>query len=31
VLKILVMDIERSRNAVRMQRLIQRVALLESD
>lgn len=31
VLKILVMDIERSRNAVRMQRLIQRVALLESE
>ena len=29
--KILVMDIERSRNAIRMQRLIQRLALLESD
>ena len=31
VLKILVMDIERSRNAIKMQRLIQRIALLESD
>lgn len=31
VIKILVMDIERSRNEVRMQRLIQRIALLESD
>lgn len=31
VLKILVMDIERSRNAIRMQRLTQRIALLESD
>ena len=31
VIKILVMDIERSRNAIRMQRLIQRIALLESD
>lgn len=31
VLKILVMDIERSRNAVRMQRLVQRIALLESE
>jgi hypothetical protein len=31
VIKILVMDIERSRNAIRMQRLIQRLALLESD
>jgi hypothetical protein len=31
VLKILVMDIERSRNAIRMQRLVQRIALLESD
>jgi hypothetical protein len=30
-LKILVMDIERSRNAIRMQRLIQRIALLETD
>jgi hypothetical protein len=30
-IKILVMDIERSRNAIRRQRLIQRVALLESD
>ena len=31
VLKILVMDIERSRNAIRLHRLIQRIALLESD
>jgi hypothetical protein len=31
VIKILVMDIERSRNAVRQTRLIQRIALLESD
>lgn len=31
VVKILVMDIERSRNAVRMHRLVQRIALLESD
>lgn len=31
VLKILVMDIERSRNAIRMQRMVQRIALLESD
>ena len=31
VIKILVMDIERSRNAIRLQRLIQRIALLESD
>jgi hypothetical protein len=31
VLKILVMDIERSRNAIRMQRLVQRLALLEAE
>lgn len=31
VIKILVMDIERSRNAIRLNRLIQRLALLESD
>jgi hypothetical protein len=31
VIKILVMDIERSRDAIRMQRLVQRIALLESD
>lgn len=31
VIKILVMDIERSRSAIRLQRLIQRIALLESD
>jgi len=31
VIKILVMDIERSRNAIRLNRLIQRIALLESD
>lgn len=31
VIKILVMDIERSRNAVRLHRLTQRIALLESD
>lgn len=31
VIKILVMDIERSRNAIRLQRLIQRIALLESE
>lgn len=30
-IKILVMDLERSRNAIKLQRLIQRVALLESD
>lgn len=30
-IKIPVMDIERSRNTIRMQRLIQRLALLESD
>jgi len=30
-IKILVMDIERSRNAIRMQRLIQRIALLETE
>ena len=30
-IKILVMVIERSRNAIRMQRLIQRIALLETD
>lgn len=29
--KILLMDIERSRNAIRMQRLIQRIALMETD
>jgi len=31
VLKILVMDIERSRNTIRMQRLVQRIALLEEE
>jgi len=31
VIKILVMDIERSRNAIRLQRLVQRIGLLESD
>ena len=31
VIKILVMDIERSRNAIKLQRLIQRVAMLETD
>lgn len=31
LLKILVMDIERSRNAIKMQRLVQRIALLEAD
>jgi hypothetical protein len=31
VLKILIMDIERSRNAIKLHRLIQRIALLESD
>jgi len=31
VIKILVMDLERSRNAIKLQRLIQRVALLDSD
>lgn len=31
VLKILLMDIERSRNQIRIQRLVQRVALLESE
>ena len=31
VLKILVMDIERSRNATKMQRMVQRIALLESE
>jgi hypothetical protein len=31
VIKILVMDIERSRNAIRLRRLTQRIALLESD
>ena len=31
VIKILVMDIERSRNAIRLKRLVQRIALLESD
>lgn len=31
VIKILVMDIERSRSAIRLQRLIKRIALLESD
>jgi hypothetical protein len=31
VIKILLMDIERSRNAIRLQRLVQRIALLESD
>lgn len=31
VLKILVMDIERSRNAIKMQRMVQRIALLEAE
>ena len=31
VLKVLVMDIERSRNEIKLQRLIQRIALLESE
>jgi len=31
VIKILVMDLERSRNAIKLQRLIQRVALLDSE
>jgi hypothetical protein len=31
VLKILVMDIERSRNTIKMQRLVQRIALLEAE
>jgi hypothetical protein len=31
VIKILVVDIERSRNAIKLQRLVQRIALLESD
>jgi len=31
VIKILVMDIERTQNAVRLQRLTQRISLLESD
>jgi len=31
VLKILLMDIERSRNTIRMQRLVQRIALLEAE
>jgi len=31
VIKILVMDLERSRNAIRLQRLVQRVALLEAE
>ena len=31
ILKILVMDIERSRNAIKLHRLVQRIALLESD
>jgi len=31
VIKILIMDIERSRNAIRRQRLIQRIALLECE
>jgi len=31
VMKILVMDIERSRNAIKMQRLVQRIALLETE
>ncbi len=31
VIKILVMDIERSRNAIRLKRRVQRIALLESD
>ena len=31
VIKILVMDLERSRNTVRLNRLVQRIALLESE
>lgn len=31
VIKILVMDIERSRNAIRMHRMVQRIALLEAE
>jgi hypothetical protein len=31
VLKILIMDLERSRNSIRLQRLVQRIALLEAD
>ena len=31
VIKILVMDIERSRNSIKVQRLTQRIALLEAD
>ncbi len=31
VIKILVMDIEQSRNEIRLKRLVQRIALLESD
>jgi len=31
VIKILVMDIGRSRNAIKLQRLVQRIALLESE
>lgn len=31
VIKILVMDLERSRNAIRLSRLVQRIALLESE
>ena len=31
VIKILVMDLERSRNAIKLNRLVQRIALLESD
>jgi len=31
VLKILLIDIERSRNAIKMQRMVQRIALLEAE
>ena len=31
VIKILVMDLERSRNAIKLNRLVQRIGLLESD
>ena len=31
VIKILVMDLERSKNAIRLNRLVQRIGLLESD
>lgn len=31
VIKILVMDLERSKNAIKLNRLVQRIALLESD